>query len=571
MPLAPASWRAQKLLGHLVVWCACLSAGIGQTLPSFNSLLARISFNVPDQQFTIITPKVAIDDIDTHLTEISCGKLGIGGMTVKATKKSEQLVTMAFAIDDLTAECKCHFGYKYIWKGSGTAVADATAANHNNLHSTVSFSSDDYRTKLPNPEASTVDACTASVGFQPMKFSGDNLGGDLVKLFDSTVQSHIEKELGTAGGIACKQLGTLGPELFSSVVATINEYVEPLLPFMLVKPQLCKFLGWFCFDALKDEKALHIPKHELLIDLEKNYIIKVVGLAMAALNEPASPVCHDTWHGRSCSGPLVVNQLALTLTGNTGAVEISDFFSLLGLNATLTSDTSIAETNFAVKGLQVSGLDSFQKFKLLAPIGNYTLWHELAMAQLDVLITVEITMKPVNKPGATVGIHTGTLKETVTLRGGLSNTTLSLATMVAIREGLATAKLGDIVQTPLGCIFSEVFAANLTYANVTVQDIVHPQLHGLLSPALDGLLSGFADTAFLMYEEVLKKVLPGAIQTAVRTDINNLTKTFLSAPAQNICPPRVLPPELTFFDFQKTWLTREVAWGAWHQTCLHCS
>ena len=111
----------------------------------------------------------------------------------------------------------------------------------------------------------------------------------------------------------------------------MNEYMEPLLPFMLIKPQLCRFIQYFCFDALEEEKKLVVPAAQELIHLPANYIVKLIGLGMDALNRPvrrpfftafhrpvtarftacntcppqATPVCHRTWHGESCSGPLV--------------------------------------------------------------------------------------------------------------------------------------------------------------------------------------------------------------------------------------------------------------------------
>ncbi len=38
----------------------------------------------------------------------------------------------------------------------------------------------------------------------------------------------------------------------------------------------------------------------------------------------------------------------------------------------------------------------------------------------------------------------------MTLRAGLSNASLALGTLVAVRQRLAAAHLGDVVQTPLG-------------------------------------------------------------------------------------------------------------------------
>jgi hypothetical protein len=547
----------QRLIA-LLLTVSVGNVGSQTKFSNFNQLLAQFKFNVPDQHFTIVTPKILVDDIVTSLTKISCGKMGIGAMAVHASRPSDQKVTMAISFDALIATCLCDWKYEYLFDGSGTAIAKATAANKNMLHSSVSFSSTDYRTSLPDPDASAVDTCQASVAFQPMKFSGNNLGGDLIELFDGTVQSHIEDQLGTTSGLACKQLGSLGPKLFSSLIISMNANIEPFMPFMLIRPELCKWTGIFCFDALSAEKALQIPHNVELINFHENRLMQTIRLGMDALNRRATPKCHTTWRGDVCSGPLTINELALTLTGNTGAVVISDFFSVLGINATVTSANTIADTNLTITGLKLGGLDTFQKFDLLRPIGNFTVYNEIAMQELDVEISVTVVMKPHNEPGATVQGNTGILTEHVTLYAGLSNITLALGGLVAVTDAIASMKLGDVVQTPVGCLFSKVYDANITYANVTVADIVHPRLHGLISDGLDDLLSGFADTAFLMYESVLKKILPGAIQTGVKTDLNNLTRHFLAAPANRICPARKLPKELVFFDFQKTFFG---TWG----------
>ena len=39
------------------------------------------------------------------------------------------------------------------------------------------------------------------------------------------------------------------------------------------------------------------------------------------------------------------------------------------------------------------------------------------------------------------------------------------------------------------------------------------------------------------------------------------SRHFLAAPEAQICPRRVLPKEMVYFDFQKTWLTMQVAWA----------
>ena len=62
----------------------------GGAMDELNRLLADIVFNIPDQDFTIVTPKIAIDDIDTKLRSTTCHNLGIGDVLLNARKPSEQ-------------------------------------------------------------------------------------------------------------------------------------------------------------------------------------------------------------------------------------------------------------------------------------------------------------------------------------------------------------------------------------------------------------------------------------------------------------------------------------------------
>ena len=71
---------------------------------------------------------------------------------------------------------------------------------------------------------------------------------------------------------------------------------------------------------------------------------------------------------------------------------------------------------------------------------------------------------------------------------------------------------------------------------VTVGGVTHPTFQGFTG--VDSLLNGVADAAFLMYEEVAEKILPGAMQTSVRASLNNLTAMYLAAPENLVCPPR---------------------------------
>ena len=143
----------------------------GGAMDELNRLLADIAFNIPDQDFTIITPKIAIDDIVTKLRSTTCQNLGIGDVVLRARKPSKQEVTLDITISDVTVQCACDWSYVWVWDGHGSATAQATVANHNQLTTSITFRSPDYGHQLPSLPPS-IAACHTAVHFQLMKFDG---------------------------------------------------------------------------------------------------------------------------------------------------------------------------------------------------------------------------------------------------------------------------------------------------------------------------------------------------------------------------------------------------------------
>jgi len=215
---------------------------------------------------------------------------------------------------------------------------------------------------------------------------------------------------------------------------------------------------------------------------------------------------------------------------------LQDFFGLFGFNSTLESRDDTFTEIVQVRSLKIAGLDSFTNFDVFHLLGNFTLLNAVVMEYLGVEVTADITLRPDAAPGSTIVSHK-TVTEHVVLHTGIANASLEVAGMIAIHEKIAQIQLGDAILHPLGCLFSDVFAANLTYANVTVGGVTHPIFQGFISTGVDHLFNGIADAAFLMYEEVAEKMLPGIMQTAIRTKLNNVTTMYLANPANVDCPP----------------------------------
>lgn len=495
---------------------------------------------------------MAIKDIDTHLRKLTCHHLGMGGLTLRAAKPSEQEVRVDIVISDITIQCTCDWNYEWVWDGKGTATAQATGGNHNRLTTSITFHSSDYGHALPELPP-TIPACSTTVHFQPMKFDGHNVGGDVIQLFEGTVQEQIEKALNSK---ACDSLGDLVPNLLASVLAELNTEVEPWMHFMDLLPARD--------DAMVAERRLNTtaaPVHDPLIRFPQNWVMQLFQMAVTKLNSPTRPTCRADWQGQSrCTGPLVVNDVITFLTDQTGSVEIDDFFGIFGFNSTIASGDEEFSEMIEIKSLKLAGLDSFTKFEILQLLGNYTVMNSLTMEYLGVEVAADITLKPSTAGGGTIVSHRGAVTEHVVLHTGISNASIELAGMIAIREAIATIQIGDMILHPLGCAFSDVFAANLTYVNVTVGGVTHPIFQGFISPGVDHLFNGVADAAFLMYEEVAEKMLPGIMQTSLRQQINNITNRYLADPANVECPSRVHAKSLVFMDFTSTDLTVGLAW-----------
>ena len=533
----------------------------GGAMTELNRLLGELTFNIPDQQFTIVTPTIAVKDIDTTITGLSCTKLGIGALDFRAAKPDEQQVDLAITVSGITAECSCDWSYVYIWDGKGTARAVATAANANRLSTSVTFRSADFSTSLPimypPPE---VGSCGIDFHFQPMKFDGKNVGGDLVQLFDGTVQDKIEDQLNS---IACTSLGDLVPNLLATVIAALNEEIEPLMYFMN--------LTFARDDALISERQLvdtaectarSCPFPWLLpslVQMRQNWIVNMLQLGAVKLNSPSRPSCKPDWQGATrCSGPLVVNDVISFITGGTGSVVIANFFDLFQWNSTIVSGDETFSEEIRIKSLKITGLDTFTRFDTMHVIGNFTVMNALTMEYLGVEVDADVVLRPSADDSSTVVSKHGAISEHVILHTGLRNASVELAGMLAIYKTATEIKLGDMAQHPLGCIFAKVYDANLTFANVTVGGVTHPTFQGFTG--VDSLLNGVADAAFLMYEEVAEKILPGAMQTSVRASLNNLTAMYLAAPENLVCPPRPRSASLVYMDFTKENVTLELAW-----------
>eukprot|EP01047_Picozoa_sp_COSAG01_P021910 COSAG01_NODE_1286_length_10900_cov_26.719100_5_plen_945_part_00 len=209
-------------------------------------------------------------------------------------------------------------------------------------------------------------------------------------------------------------------------------------------------------------------------------------------------------------------------------------------------------------------------FDVLQTVGDFTLANHFALAYVGLQLDLLIRLKP-NADGSSVVVtHDGEIVERAVLHAGVKNMSATLASLLAVKDSVKGLQLGTVIGSPVGCVFSEIFLANITYLNVTIRGVQHPMLSQFVSQGVDDLFNGIADTAFLLYEEIGLGILPGLIQSSVRQLLNDAIVAYLSDPANAICPPCtasasmhrcvVTPGDIAFLDFMAT---REIVGVAW--------
>ena len=176
-----------------------------------------------------------------------------------------------------------------------------------------------------------------------MKFDGKNVGGDVIELFEGTVQEQIEKALNAK---ACGALGDLVPNLLASVLAELNAEVEPWMRFMDLPPARD---GMARATAEHDRGGSATPSYSF-----RRTVMQLFAMAAAKLNSPTTPNADPTGTpGALGLGCQRCDYLYLDQTGN---FEIDDFFGLFGFNSTIRSgDEQFSET-IEIKSLKLAGL-----------------------------------------------------------------------------------------------------------------------------------------------------------------------------------------------------------------------
>ena len=195
-------------------------------LTELNRLLSRIELNI-GALGRIEVPVTHImgheSDADLDISNLKCHGLSLGGLSIVATKVSQQQIDLTISATQISIACGCDWRYHYAIGGEGTATAQADAGMGNSATVTVSFRSDDFRTSLPSmpPAQSTCtmrhDGSTGSgdgLAVTLNELHGDDAGGHIGAVtVDHVVHEQAEEGIRSAlsNGAFCAQIGQAVP------------------------------------------------------------------------------------------------------------------------------------------------------------------------------------------------------------------------------------------------------------------------------------------------------------------------------------------------------------------------
>eukprot|EP01047_Picozoa_sp_COSAG01_P016394 COSAG01_NODE_839_length_13190_cov_138.958368_6_plen_640_part_00 len=566
--LGPAAWtRLNALLGQLVV-------NIGS--------LPRIQ--IPS----------GISSIDLDISRLTCGHFSIGSAKINAVEEqwgTQKRVAVTVTLYQVAVSCDCHWDYHYVIGGHGDATAHADPQMLNSLTVTAYFASPDFARVLPSVPAGNAamtcyaghgasGACTVDgthwVQCQGLDITLDDLRGQQASghmaalTVDHIVHDHAERAIeDSLNGKVCEQVGKLIPDILTQVLGQVNEWALPLMQYLDMPPTGADTM-------LRAEAALQrsiasqpgVIGGGALLSLRDNWLVQLAQLganklgaatdnALLCYNNSDSQKCigsamdscstHDARclafgfqqcqrdHPIRCRGPLVIDEVINTiLPSGNGTLAVPNFLGLFSRNSTLRGDGDLIDVTVEVPAIRVTGLDSITRLELMTMIGDFTAFSAIEAGYLGLEMDVTITIQGTTRSSDTVDLNLNNIVEHVTVHTSIENPSMEVASMLAIRDSIKTVAFGDIVGAPLDCLLSSVAAAELTYANASIDHIVHPTIDGFISAGVDAVINSLTGAAFMMYEPIAENLLPGWMQTYARTNVNNVTQDFMAA--HKTCP-----------------------------------
>jgi hypothetical protein len=246
------------------------------------------------------------------------------------------------------------------------------------------------------------------------------------------------------------------------------------------------------------------------------------------------------------AGPKI-NQYVNDLTGGSGELDLAVGRLFADGGTVFSAATTIMDVSIRVVNVWLGGLNTFTTFNPMNVLSNFTLYHEMALAELDGIVDIEIALSSPTGTGAVVqpGVKVAPVTELVKVKTGMTDLFVNASTFLAFDNDRVNAlQLGSIFATPYECIFSTLYAGNITSLRMTLRDILAPS-YGPFSATGEGIgrmVKSLTDAAFVMYESTLLKAAPAMFETTLRGAANDALTTFLDQPFAARCPNNITYP-----------------------------
>ena len=238
---------------------------------------------------------------------------------------------------------------------------------------------------------------------------------------------------------------------------------------------------------------------------------------------------------------LDVADLISALTSGTGRLSLAQPFGA----DSLVDAASAINVTLDVSRMQVSGLDTLQRVELFHVLGPHVFQTSLGASQLVMEMELSLIVE--------LPFGFGKIDETFNVSAGVVDLNATVAALLAINQGrLDPMQLGSILATPVDCLVSLIYAADVTQLRATVTDIINPVVTGLIDSATSTVISSLSDAIMEIYEPGVIHKLPVLLDTTIKTIVNEQIDTLLSPDISRACSAlSSLPPE-NLLDFLKT-------------------
>jgi hypothetical protein len=474
-----------------------------QDFDRFNELFENAKIVIPDN--FEVSQRVAFITLTLKIRHIECYDMTVGDISMDYERASSREVNVDVRVRQLDLKCDVDYQYDYGLL-HGTGVARVTT-NDNSMSTQLDFRSQNWNTSPPL--SSSVESCTTNIDITNMEFFGDFVS-NIVEIFEGLLRGVIETQI---ENLACNELGSLGTSFVSDMLEVAGEALEGFTGN----------LGNSVNDPLYLERTADLPSDLNPLDLQDTSTL-IGGWFQQALQQV------DTLLGANVPDPdggsdLGINVLMrqnLLDSNRALTVEVSQ---IPGMNPILfQGHDRLMETTVRMNRVQILGLDSLTQFDSIRTIGQHTLETAMTWDRLEVEFVVTVEMKPSSFSNAIIQDSTSTgISENVVVNFSVDTVDVLASLYLVIDEdALGGMQIGPLLHMDnlLSCLLSVIHTTELSGLSVSPQAVNFPTLSGFVSPGIDRIVTDAVETAFAMYEGVLRLAIPNIFQSSVRGFVN---------------------------------------------------